>query len=428
MFTMMPDGKEAVFGDSDDARAVFLGDGDYWDYRGLMALGAVLFERGDFKWVSDGPSPELLWLLGEAGVSQYEQIRAEAPRNISRLFPESGYGVMLDGWDRKANFMVMDCGPLGYKTGAHGHADGLSIQAALRGRRILTDMGTYAYNREQNLRNYFRGTRAHNTVSVDDKDQAEIVGGMNWAAIPRAQVLHSYFSERLDTITAEEGGYRRLPFPVIHRRTIFFLKKTGLFLVLDKLVSEGEHKYDLHYHFPPEMALEMQEDGRGFAAKKENALLFVDCSNESVRNILQGHDRPIGWYSNGYGQLTRTSTVEISCRGHGTVLFFSVLMPWRHEDGTTARIVSSEDGGDRIITVEGKQERSVLSIHQEISTRKLHDLSYTAKALLIHEDREAPDDWVYAVDCEMLATGTKNMLESESPRDLFRILPEEERR
>jgi hypothetical protein len=341
---------------------------------------------------------------------------------ISRLFPQSGYGVMRDKWDRKANLIVMDCGPLGYKSGGHGHADALSIQAALQGRQVLIDTGTYAYNREQRLRNYFRGTRAHNTVTVDDSDQAEINGRMSWKAIPRADVIHSYFSDYLDTMTAEEGGYRALPTPVTHRRTVFFLKKTGLFLILDKLVSEGEHRYDLHYHFSPDSELVLQDDGRSFVAQKENALLFVDGSQEDVRNSFQGDDRPIGWYSRGYGHLTPTPTVEISSRGRGTVLFFSVLMPWKQGDGTAARIITSHNDGERSIAVEGKRERSLLSIHQEISQRQLGDVSYRAKALLIHEDHEAPDRWIYAIDCEMLGTGTENFIESQEPRDTFRVL------
>jgi hypothetical protein len=247
---------------------------------------------------------------------------------------------------------------------------------------------------------------------------------MSWETIPRADVIHSHFSDRLDTLTAEEGGYRRLHPPVTHRRSLFFLKKTGLFLILDKLSSEGEQSYDLHYHFPPETGLELREDGRSYAAPEENALLFVDCSRQAVRSIIEGDDRPLGWYSPGYGRLTRTSTVEVSCRGAGTILFFSVLMPWSEGSGAVPSVIAEEDGEGRRITVDCEHERVVLSIHQRISDRTEGGLSYRGRALLIQEDRQARDGWAYAVDCERLSLKTDKLFESPEPRDTFKILPD----
>ena len=54
----------------------------------------------------------------------------------------------------------------------HGHADALSITLSVGGKETLVDPGTYRYNGEPEFRKYFKGTRAHNTVTIDGLDQA----------------------------------------------------------------------------------------------------------------------------------------------------------------------------------------------------------------------------------------------------------------
>jgi hypothetical protein len=52
-----------------------------------------------------------------------------------------------------------------------GHADNLHVDVWVNGENILRDSGTYKYNTEKTLQDYFNGTASHNTVVVDDKSQ-----------------------------------------------------------------------------------------------------------------------------------------------------------------------------------------------------------------------------------------------------------------
>jgi hypothetical protein len=77
MYCMRPDGRMPMIGDSDDGRFFILADyydWDRWDFRYLLSIGAVLFERSDFKSKSGRVHEEVFWLFGEDGVEQYGKL------------------------------------------------------------------------------------------------------------------------------------------------------------------------------------------------------------------------------------------------------------------------------------------------------------------------------------------------------------------
>ena len=81
------------------------------------------------------------------------------------VFKDSGYTIIKI----INNFtFTFDHGPLGMAPlYNHGHADALSITLSKDDRPILIDPGTYRYNGVPEWRRYFKGTRAHNTVTID---------------------------------------------------------------------------------------------------------------------------------------------------------------------------------------------------------------------------------------------------------------------
>ncbi len=183
-----PNGFVPRIGDSDDARPMRLSQRPAWDFRECHAVGAVLFERPDFKYAADGYAEEALWLPGVAGYQRFANMIPQAPQTLSKGFSDSGYYLMRTGWDREAHWSCVDCGPQagGLSEGpvpsaAHGHADALSVLISAYGESMLVDAGPYYYNGDPEWRDYFRQTRAHNTVVVDGQDQAVHHGGMVWS-------------------------------------------------------------------------------------------------------------------------------------------------------------------------------------------------------------------------------------------------------
>ncbi len=169
--TMNEGGKAPpMFGDCDDGYVLDLG-GDRGDFRPWLAVGAALFGRRDFKAVAGGYSEAAWWLMGESGRARFDALSEETPLPdlVSRAFPESGLYLLQHGSrNPEARIsVVFDCGNLGLgPLAAHGHADAMSFTLRVCGEDVFVDPGTYDYFTHPRWREYFRSTRAHNTVVV----------------------------------------------------------------------------------------------------------------------------------------------------------------------------------------------------------------------------------------------------------------------
>jgi hypothetical protein len=79
-----------------------------------------------------------------------------------------------------------------------------------------------------------------------------------------------------DKVVAEHSGYARLRAPVVHRRTIVFDKVEGSWLIEDEFPGEGEHDYEVRFHFAPELDVKLSESAvtatDGLAALTVSAL------------------------------------------------------------------------------------------------------------------------------------------------------------
>jgi hypothetical protein len=204
--------------------------------RATMATCAVLFERAE--WLRDPAdlNTQAAWWLGPAAIACCTPLLL--PRT-SRLFPDSGTCVMTSG-DVE---VVIKAGGFGEGSGGHSHSDVLSLTARLAGRDILIDPGTFTYIADPEERNNFRGSAAHNTVRIDERDQAIPAGPFRWHEKPAVAIRQwatSAEQDCLDATCAYAGS--------LHRRRILFLKP-GLVVVLDTVDAPiGEHLLEQFWH------------------------------------------------------------------------------------------------------------------------------------------------------------------------------------
>ena len=117
-------------------------------------------------------------------------------------------------------------------------ADQLHIDLWYQDKNIACDAGTYLYSGEGIWRNGLAHTSAHNTISVDSKDQMKRVSRFTWTNWAQVKVLQQ--GEKL--WQGEHDGYK----PVTHKRTVMVLDNDR-WLIVDHLHANDPHHYALHW-------------------------------------------------------------------------------------------------------------------------------------------------------------------------------------
>jgi hypothetical protein len=303
------DGSIPRLSDDDGGRALVLSSSGFSDVRPLFSTGAVLFQRPDLKWRAERFHEDTLWLLNGEGYVAFDHMQQHAPEQLSRLFPTSGYMASRSGWNPGDDQLVFDCGGLGFLGGGHGHADALSFVLASGERELLVDPGTAVYNGSARFRDYFRSTRAHNTVVIDGEDQAVPEGTFKWATKVSSRVLRHFTFPDAEYIEAEHDGYARLSNPVIHRRRALHVRP-HCWVIADDFRGEGPHSFETFFHFSPLAAVSL-DPRRSLTSvslrstdKDHGLSLAFYASNAVHAEIIKGAKDPIqGWYSVEYGDM-----------------------------------------------------------------------------------------------------------------------------
>jgi hypothetical protein len=326
MFVTRPDGTTPIIGDDDGGRTLPDSSLKSNDFRGILSTGAVLFERGDYKFVAKDFCEETLWLLGLEGMQSFKTLREFPPEKCSESFTKAGYFVMRDGWTETDNFMLIDCGNLGDLSGGHSHADTLGIDVAVEGRTLLVDPGTYTYHESEDLRNYFRSTMAHNTLSINNESSSEMGGKFSWETMAKAK-LNSWISQdRFDFFEGSHDGYERLPnAPATHERSILFLKN-DYWIMRDYVETLGKNDYQLNFHFNTKTQPEIEgaENGSFYVDEKSDKNLGLRLFTFGDNG---GWQRKDSWVSNFYGKRINAPFLRFMSKGVGSQEFFTFMMP-----------------------------------------------------------------------------------------------------
>ncbi|MEW6096846.1 MAG: alginate lyase family protein [bacterium] len=311
MYFVKPDGNLPMIGDADDARAIKFGSiSKKWDFRTFLAIGAVLFNRADFKRISGKIGNETLWLLGIEGLKKYNQIAPELPKQTSMPFYSSGYFIMRSDWGKKADYLCLDCGPQSaglYKNStpsvAHGHADALSFELVLNGRPVIIDAGMFSYHDEY-FQNYFRSTPAHNTIVIDGKSQATLIGKLGWAQTYTSKCTKWFTSKFADYVEGEHDGYAKEKNPLIHKRVIFFnklIEAKRYWVIFDYLAGKGKHLIEQYFHFVP---TKIQADKKTIYT---NDIFLIPINPDLVNLEIEE-----GWIAESYGVKIKAPVAKYS--------------------------------------------------------------------------------------------------------------------
>ncbi len=358
-----PNGSIPQIGDTDGGWLLPLMRRAPDDFSALFSTAAVLFHRADYAWAAGALASETLWLLGAEAAKEFNALRPAPPHSTAmHVFREGGYAVMRNGWQSRAHHMVFDAGPLGcVNSGAHGHADLLSIQCSVFGESYIIDSGTGSYRADDEWRNYFRGTRAHSTVMVDGISQAEPAGPFAWRQPrPSARLVHDASSADLDLVEAVHDAYGTLRDPVTHRRRILFVKGgAGYWVIVDDLSGAATHKLELRYQLA-QLDVNREEAWTRIKGRNGSALLvraFAPVPLET--ELCEGQLDPIGgWVSPNYGQRLPTPCLTYRTENQLPLRIVTLLYPLTHADSPPPDVsaqIRSSTGELELTTVTGRE-------------------------------------------------------------------------
>jgi len=309
----------------------------------LLAAGALYFSDPRYAFRQNGGLYPLL-IFGRDAFQVTPRQPAGTVMDKITTFGGNDYFVMRD--DSRGDYMIVDGGrPCPDYLPAHAHADLLSFELSVSGHRVISDSGVFEYAAGP-WRDYFRSTRAHNTVEVEKENQSEVYGSFRVGrrARPGPNILLQ--GDDWALYQGSHDGYTRLHPPVLHRRTIAWVNDR-FWLVLDELFGSGESRATSHIHFHPRMSLR----------EREPALWRVEFQGLSVWLRAVGHQRSVmtngrstpcrqGWYSERFGHMTPNAVLSLE---HVSSLPFCFCYAiFKH---TAGRLELAASSGERIVSV-----------------------------------------------------------------------------
>jgi len=299
-----PDGRTPAIGDDDEGRVLSTGSHEH-AYASSVAA-AVAGYLG-------GPSPVPRPAGGELRDACFGSPEKATDNHGVKTFVEGGYSVVRERRAGHELHLVFDHGPLGYLSiAAHGHADALAFTLALDGEPILIDAGTYLYHSGGPWRDWFRGTAAHNTLTVAEQNQSSIAGPFNWTHKAAAALETGRGGEEWRLAGSHDGYLKR--FGLRHRR-VLEASKDGL-SIIDELVG-GVPRTDIAIRLlvSPACSLEPRSDGMVLSLGGKPRLLVSPDASGELEWRAGGDIGEGGWASPCFGEKVPAAQLVWRPRG-----------------------------------------------------------------------------------------------------------------
>ena len=280
-----------------------------------MTSGAIIFNDPAFKAKSNGFDIKNHFLFGDAGKLIYESISRIINNESSKFYRDEGHFIFRKKENDNEIYLHFDAAPLGFLSiAAHGHADALSFILNIDGHPVFIDSGTYTYHTEFEWRRYFIGTLAHNTIRINEEDQAVNGGPTLWIKHYETSIIDLDISGETDRVKATHNGY--LKEDVQHIREIVFDRLKNEFQIIDTIVVGKNRKIQIEipFHFHPDVEIANPATNffliHGDAVRKTE--FYIDGKLDPV--LIKGQMKPqiLGWYSDSF--LKKEATNVIFCK------------------------------------------------------------------------------------------------------------------
>ena len=329
-----PNGLVPQWGDQDSSRFVKFtpvlrcdDDKESWieeprDHRHLLALGGAVFGRQDWARIGEryrldsqilasgiAPLPLEVPFPSEASNGELsgrgrDALEEASPGDEVRRLSSCGQESI---WYPLGGSCILRCGTfwVGVRCerasqggrGGHEHNDRLSFELNVEGRDIIVDWGTGVYTADPSLRNEFRSTANHSTVSVPGLEQNPWRSGIRGLFS-----LQENSNAEIIDLQADRFAGRHSGFGSVHERTIL-LDKHGL-VIEDYL--KGVRSSVSVLTLAPGVVPMLSTDGKRVVLRHGDLTLLVEPSpaGRSIQIVP-------GQTSESYGTFTQSHKVLV---------------------------------------------------------------------------------------------------------------------
>ncbi|MFS0864579.1 heparinase II/III family protein [Fredinandcohnia sp. 179-A 10B2 NHS] len=234
------------------------------------------------------------------GISRDLNCLLEVCKTVFNLEPQfkktlgnSGYYIVKDHYKK----LIFDTGDIcpSYLP-AHGHCDALSFELSINTKPFIVNSGTFRYENGK-WRDYFRSTKAHNTVTISEQEQSQLWGNFRVAkrikSVRRKHFIYNNIPFYSGAYTSYQGAE--------HKRYIGNIDSDKL-IVLDYVTTKSKGKVKSYLHFVPGTKLE----------KVNNSIHILNTKRERMEINFIGTrevDFEHGWYSQEFNVKEENCTV-----------------------------------------------------------------------------------------------------------------------
>ncbi|MHA1292380.1 MAG: alginate lyase family protein [Promethearchaeota archaeon] len=284
--SIKPNNSYPLIGDSDDATILPLNYNNSNLFDSLINLGAIIFKREDLKYISRRLSPTTILLSGLKGKDVFNFLEIKEPNEKICLFKKAGFFIIRNNWSEKANYLFIDYGRYGPQYAAHTHSSFTNFVFSYKGMDIIVDSGTYTYNKNLKERDYFRSSRAHNIVVINQQNQALKLPWFGWKNKPKV-LRELNFNKDVLKFSGFHDGYKGF----LVKRTIMTNEAVNFVRITDIIYNKSNdsktklQEINLYFHFQKDLNVKIEKNSViienilviKINSQKENNLFLKNC-------------------------------------------------------------------------------------------------------------------------------------------------------
>jgi hypothetical protein len=263
------------------------------------------------------------------GVSKDYKCLLEVCKKYFELTPESNTSLIKSGFyiiedqNKKLIFDTGDICPTYLP--AHGHCDALSFELSNNGSPLIVNSGTYRYESGE-WRDFFRSTKAHNTVTVSSKEQSQFWGSFRVAKRINKVRRKQFIYKNIEFYAGSYVSYSETE----HKRFIGYIDKNTI-IVLDFVNAISDDNIQSYLHLVPETRVSLN-----------NNIAHVVNHKESIKLIPIGIskiDLEQGWYSEQFN--IKEENMHLKFQKEEGKEFFGYLIDFSSNDN---KIIETQNG------------------------------------------------------------------------------------